>query len=109
MKSKSIQPALDILDSFKNIPPREALIYCCVAVRCKTRVDELALSWRDEVCCVGVVLDEPVRADGDNDRCNTLLFVSAAAVEQFSGIFCTKMKIHRHPFSQITPPICPMP
>jgi hypothetical protein len=36
-------------------------------------VDEAALGGRDEARRVGVVLDEPVRADGDDDGGDALL------------------------------------
>lgn len=73
MEPKPIQPTLGIFDGLKHISPGEALVNSGITISSKASMDVLALRWGDELGCVRVVLDKPVRANGDENSCNSLL------------------------------------
>ena len=80
---------------------------CGIAVSRETRADELAFFIREECRCVGIVVDEPVCADANNDRGDAFLrggLVEPGACAQALPTL-TRMKIQRHPFDQTTPRI----
>lgn len=75
MKAQTIQPTLWVLESVQHVGPREALIVSGVAVGSQSGADETTLLVRDELSSVGVVLNEPIRGDSDDDGSNTLLVI----------------------------------
>lgn len=81
VEAKTVQPALWVLDSIHHIAPRELLVVRGIAVGGQSGPDETALLFGNELGRVGVVLNEPVCAEGNDHgrdtfliNCQTLFF-----------------------------------
>ena len=73
MKSKAIEPALDVLCSHQYFAPFEVLIIRRIAVGFQSGLDEGPLLVGKPADGSGVVRDEPVRDDSDYDCEQTFL------------------------------------
>ena len=80
-----------------------------IAVRGETIADEAALFVREKLGRFGVVVDEPVCADGDQDRSYPFLRAGQSIVRHQDDTKHTRMKIQRQPLSHTTPAMCPIP
>lgn len=68
VETQSIQPTLGVLERLGDVPPGEAFIMGGIAVGCQSGQDEVPFLARDESGSVRVVLDEPVRTNGHDNR-----------------------------------------
>jgi hypothetical protein len=67
VEAKTVQPAFVVAESGADVRPGECLVVGCVAVAFEARVDVGSFGLAEEGCGGGVVVDEEVREEGDDD------------------------------------------
>ena len=67
MEAETVQPAFIVAESGDDVRPGEWLVVGCVAVAFEARVDVGSFGLAKEGCGGGVVVDEEVRQEGDDD------------------------------------------
>jgi len=67
VEAEAVQPAFIVADSGADIRPGEYLVVGCVAVAFEARVDVGSFGLAEEGCGGGVVVDEEVSGEGDDD------------------------------------------
>ena len=67
MEAETVQPAFIVADSGADVRPGECLVIGCVAVAFEARVDVGSFVLAEEGCGRGVVVDEEVGGEGDDD------------------------------------------
>lgn len=75
MKAQTIQPGFWVTQGLGHIAPSEALVMSGIAVRSQTVANIHPLLIREELGGIGVVIDEPVRRNRDNNCGNTFLIL----------------------------------
>lgn len=67
MEAESVQPTLGIFQSQHHVAPSEFLVMRSVVISREACLNCGPLIFRKEAGCVGVVVDEPVCRECDND------------------------------------------
>lgn len=110
VEAETIKPAFVISKGGADISPGEGLGIGCICRRFETRMDEGAFGFSEKRGGRGIVVDEEIGAEGDDDSKQSFLYIALAQYTPNQAmIYLTIMKIHLHPFSPPTPSINPMP
>ena len=67
VEAESVEPALGITQGLDNVGPGEPLVAGGITVRGQAPADEAALLVGEELGRLGVVVDEPIRSNGNQD------------------------------------------
>jgi len=77
VEAETVEPALGVFEGSDDVGPGEALVVGGIAVRCEPVPNDFALLVGQELCGVGVVWNEPVGREGNENSEEALLnFVS---------------------------------
>lgn len=75
MKGQGIQPDLDVLGCNPHFGPRKLLVVCRVTISLKTRLYKGSLFFTEPADCAGIVGNEPICDDRDQNREKALLYI----------------------------------